>query len=54
MAFDESLAARIRDALARNKGVKQTKMFGVRAFDITHRPMRNWMAVEPDGVEDDN
>ncbi len=25
----------------------------VRAFDITGRPMRNWVAVEPDGVEDD-
>ncbi len=25
----------------------------VRAFDITGRAMRNWVAVEPDGVEDD-
>ena len=25
----------------------------VRAFDITGKPMRNWVAVEPDGVEDD-
>ena len=24
-----------------------------RAFDITGRPMRNWVAVEPEGVEDD-
>ena len=90
MAFDETLASRIRDALARNKGVKETKMFGcicfllngnalagvwkdrliarlgpdegeaalrephVRAFDITRRPMRNWVAVEPEGVEDDD
>ena len=89
MAFDESLAARIRDALARKKGVEEKKMFGslcflldgnllvgvwkdaliarlgpdegeaalreshVRAFDITGRPMRNWVAVEPEGVEDD-
>src|SRR6188474_2194859 len=89
MAFDESLAARIRDALARTKGVEEKKMFGcicfflngnalvgvwkdrliarlgpdegeaalrephVRAFDITRRPMRNWVAVEPAGVEDD-
>ena len=88
MAFDESLAARIRDALARKKGVGEKKMFGciffflngnalagvwkdrliarlgpdegeaalrephVRAFDITRRPMRNWVAVEPEGVED--
>ena len=26
----------------------------VREFDITGRAMRNWVAVEPDGVEDDN
>jgi TfoX N-terminal domain len=25
----------------------------VRAFDITGRPMRNWVAVEPEGVEND-
>ena len=25
----------------------------VRAFDITGKPMRNWVAVEPEGVEDD-
>ena len=90
MAFDESLAARIRDALARRKGVEEKTMFGcvcffldgnvlagvwkdaliarvgpdeadaalrephVRAFDITGRPMRNWVAVEPEGVEDDD
>ena len=89
MAFDETLAARIRDALSRKKGVEEKKMFGcvcfmldgnglagawkdrliarlgpdegeaalrephVRAFDITGRPMRNWVAVEPEGVEDD-
>jgi TfoX/Sxy family transcriptional regulator of competence genes len=28
MAFDESLAARIRDALARSKNVEERKMFG--------------------------
>ena len=28
MAFDESLAARIRDALSRKKGVEEKKMFG--------------------------
>lgn len=90
MAFDETLAARIRDALARKKGVEEKKMFGcvcflldgnalagvwkdrliarlgpdegeaalrelhVRAFDITGKPMRNWVAVEPEGVEDDD
>ena len=90
MAFDESLAARIREALARRRNVEEKKMFGftcffingnalvgvwkdrliarlgpdegevplrephVRAFDITGRPMRNWVAVEPEGVEDDD
>src|ERR1044072_319486 len=89
MAVDEALAARIRDALSRKKGVEEKKMFGclcfllngnalagvwqarliarlgpdegvlallephVRAFDITGRPMRNWVAVGPGGVEDD-
>jgi TfoX/Sxy family transcriptional regulator of competence genes len=28
MAFDEALAARIRDALARKRGVEKKKMFG--------------------------
>ena len=90
MAFDETLAVRIRDALARRKNIEERKMFGcvcflingnalagvwkdrliarlgpdegeaalveshVRAFDITGRPMRNWVAVEPEGVEDDD
>jgi hypothetical protein len=90
MAFDETLAARLRDTLSRKKGVEEKKMFGcvcfllngnalagvwkdrliarlcpdegeealrephVRAFDITGRPMRNWVAVEPEGVEDDD
>ena len=89
MAFDEALAARIRDALARKKNIEEKKMFGcicfllngnalagvwkdrliarlgpeegevalrephVRAFDITGRPMRKWVAVESEGVEDD-
>ena len=90
MAFDESLAARIRNTLARRKNVEEKKMFGgicfllhgnmlvgvwkdsliarlgpdegeaalrephVRASDITGRPMRNWVLVEPEGVEEDN
>ena len=90
MAFDETLAARIRDALSRKKGVGEKKMFGcicffingnvlaeawkdrliarlgpdeseaalrephVRAFDITGKPMKNWVAVEPEGIEDDD
>jgi len=90
MPFDESLATRIREALARKRGVEEQKMFGcicfllngnalvgvwkdrliarlgpdkgelallephVRAFDITGKAMRNWVAVEPGGVEDDD
>lgn len=89
MPADESLAARIRDALARTRNVEEKTLFGcvcffldgnvlagvwkdrliarlgpdegeaalrephVRAFDITGRPMRNWVAVEPEGVGDD-
>ena len=89
MAFSETLAGRIRDALARRRNVEEKKMFGcicffingnalagvwkdrliarlgpdegeaallephVRAFDITGRPMKKWVAVEPEGVEDD-
>ncbi len=90
MAFDESLAVRIGDVLARRRGVEEKKMFGgicfllhgnlpvgvwkdsliarlgpdegeaalrepnVRVFDITGKPMRNWVLVEPEGVEEDD
>ncbi|MFN0050795.1 MAG: TfoX/Sxy family protein [Planctomycetales bacterium] len=90
MPYDESLAASIRKALARRKGVTEKKMFGgigfllhgnmlvgvwknslivrldpreyddalqeqsVRNFDITGRPMKGWVLVEPAGVEDDD
>jgi hypothetical protein len=90
MAYSETLAARIRQALARKKNIEEKEMFGcicfflngnalagvwkdgliarlgsdegevalrephVRAFDITGRPMRNWVVVEPEGVEDDD
>ena len=90
MAFDETLAARIRDALARKKNIEERKMFGcvcflmngnalagvwkdrliarigpdegeaalrephVRVFDIIGKSMRNWVAVEPGGVEGDD
>ena len=90
MAIDESLAARIREALARKKGVEEKKLFGcacfllggnvlvgvwkdsliarvgpdnyddallephVREFDITGRPMKGWVVVGPEGVEDDD
>jgi hypothetical protein len=32
MAFDETIAARIRDALARKKGIDEKKMFGCVCF----------------------
>ena len=90
MAYDENLAARIRDALDRKKGTEEKKMFGgvgfllngnmlvavwkeslivrldpdeyddallephVKKFDITGRPMKGWVLVEPEGVEDDD
>ncbi len=90
MAFDETLAGRIRSTLARMKRIEERKMFGcicflfngnalagvwkdrliarlgpdegeaalrephVRVFGITGKPMRNWVAVEPEGVEDDD
>jgi len=90
MAFSESLAQRIRDALARKKNIEEKKMFGgvgfllkgnmlvgvwkdslivrigpekgdealkephVKEFDVTGRPMKGWIMVEPEGVENDN
>ena len=90
MAFSAALAERIRQALARKRGVEAKKMFGgvgfllngnmlvgvwkdslivrlgpdegdeallephVRAFDITGKPMKGWLLVEPEGVEEDD
>ncbi len=90
MAFSEALAERIRQALARRKGVEEMKLFGcvgfllhgnmligvwkdsliarlgpdegedasleshVKEFDLTGRPMKGWVLVEPEGVEDDD
>lgn len=90
MAFNEELAERIRQALARKKNIEEKKMFGcicffrngnalagvwkdaliarlgpdegeaalrephVGQFDITGRPMKNWVVVDPEGVEDDD
>ena len=90
MAFTESLAARIRDALAQKKNLEEKKMFGgvgfllngnmlvgvwkdslivrlgpdegddallephVKAFDITGRPMKGWVLVGPEGLEDND
>jgi hypothetical protein len=89
MAFNEALADRIRQGLARKKGVEERTLFGcacflvggnvlvgvwkdaliarvgpdgyedallerhVREFDITGRPMKGWVVVAPEGVEDD-
>ena len=89
MAFDENLAARIRKALARKKGIEAKKTFGglcfmlnghmlvgawkesmivrlgveqeeeallephVRRLDIKRKPMKGWIVVEPEGVQDD-
>jgi hypothetical protein len=86
MAYDESLAERIRRALARKKGIEEKKMFGGLCFllngnmlvgvwknsliarlgpeqgeealmepyakrmDITGKPMKGWIMVEPEGV----
>ncbi len=88
MAFDEALAERIRQLLARRKNVEEKKMFGcicfflngnalvgvwkdrliarlgpdegeaarrerhVGEFDITGKPMRKWVAVDPEGIKD--
>ena len=90
MAFSEELAGRIRQGLARRKGIEEKKMFGcicfllngnilvgvwkdsliarlgpdegedamlephVKAFNITGRPMKNWILVASEGVEDDD
>ena len=89
MGFNEALAERIWQHLARRKNVAARKMFAgigfllngnllvgvwkeslvvrlgeeegeealkephVREFDITGRPMRNWVLVGPEGVQDD-
>lgn len=89
MAFDESLAGRIRDVLAHRTNIEEKKMFGglgfllhgnmlvgvwkdaliarigpdaqddalrephVRRFDITGKPMKGWVLVESEGVEND-
>jgi TfoX/Sxy family transcriptional regulator of competence genes len=90
MAFDEALAARIQQQLARRKNVEGKKMFGgigfllngnmlvgvwkdsliarvgpeqyedallephVKEFDITGKPMKGWVLVQPEGVAEDD
>lgn len=89
MAFDEKLAERIRQRLARRKSIDEKKMFGgigfmlngnilvgvwkdslivrlgpdeyaeslkeayVKEFEITGKPMKGWVLVEPQGVDTD-
>jgi hypothetical protein len=58
MAFDESLAARIRAALARKKGVGEKKLFGCACFLLGGNVLVGvWKhsllaRVGPDGYED--
>ncbi len=89
MAYSESLAARVRQALKGERHITEKRMFGgvgfllhgnmlvaiwkssliarlgvaqaemakqqptVRDFDITGRPMKGWVMIEPDGLEND-
>ena len=89
MAFDKTLAARIREILDRRQGIEAKKMFGgmgflldgnmlvgvwkyslvvrvgaeayedallesfVGEFDITGRPMKGWVVVEPEALDTD-
>jgi TfoX/Sxy family transcriptional regulator of competence genes len=89
MAFDESLADRIRKGLGRKKNIEEKKMFGglgfllngnmlvgvwkdsmivrlgpngyedallephAKEFDITGKPMKGWVMVKPDGVQEE-
>jgi TfoX/Sxy family transcriptional regulator of competence genes len=90
MAFDATLAARMRAILGRKKDIEERKMFGgvgfllngnmlvgvwkdsiivrlghdkyndalvepyVREFDITGKPMKGWIMVQPEGIKDDD
>lgn len=89
MAFDETLARRIRTRLGKRRGLSEKKMFGglafllngnmccgvhqnwlivrldpdateqalarphARVFDLTGRPMKGWILVDPGGVKTD-
>ena len=48
--WKESLVVR----LGPDEGEEALKEPHVKEFDITGRPMRNWVLVEPAGVEDDD
>ena len=89
MAFDETLAERIREVLGRRTDITEKRMFGgvcfllngnllvgvwkdsliarlgpdrggaalrephVREMDVTGRPMKGWVMVEAEGLEED-
>lgn len=89
MAYDETLAARIRQCVSRRRNITEKQMFGgvgfllsgkmlvgvwkeslivrlgreeyddaileenVREFDVTGRPMKGWVLVEGEGLEED-
>jgi len=89
MAYDESLAARVRPILQEDPGLDERKMFGgiaflingnmacgvhtdnlivrldradydealsrpgTAVFDLTGKPMKGWVLVAPEAVEDD-
>ncbi len=89
MAFDEALAQRLRQRLARRRNIEEKRMFGgiafllnsnmlvgvwkdalivrlgeaegeealkephVKEFNITGRPMKNWVLVAPEGLKND-
>lgn len=48
--WKESLVVR----LGADEGEEALKERHVKEFDITGRPMKNWVLVEPAGVEDDD
>lgn len=90
MAYDEVLAQRVRQSLARRKGIAEKKMFGgvgfllngnlcvgiwkdalivrlaaeeaeealkephVRAFNVSGRPMKGWLLVGPESLENED
>lgn len=89
MPYSRQLADRVRQALGKQRGLAEKRMFGgvcfllrgnmlagiweqslivrlgldeaakaleepnVREFDVTGRPMRGWVIVDPDGLERD-
>lgn len=50
MAFDETLAARIRDALARKKVIDEKKMFGGICFRSLSPSQISWPLLDHRGA----